>query len=392
MKRTASSICLLALLCACGAETTAEFGPPTSVPKNTRPVVWDASTRDRLGVGDMGAPTTGNLAAGGAGQQGEKRIVANVPDGWEELPPAPARFRNAVWRITGEDTTDIYLTIGVGGGVSGNLRRWYVQQFGNPAAPAVEALPPVDLAGRTGRLVEVEGTFAGKPDWAALIAFYNDGSAVTSLKFTGPKRIVSANKKQFLMLAKSIQFASASPNPKAPPIRPGQALPEGHAPIGGGNAQAAGTSATAATQAVAPSPFTATTPDGWTTKEGRILSHTFGRGSELYISQLGGALRQSLDIWRGEVSVGGKRLGPLTDGDFNALPKAMFLGEDALLMDLAGTFQGMTGNKIENARLVVVARLDGTTITFCKLVGPQDEVDAQRAAFAQFCGSVRRTQ
>lgn len=335
----------------------------------------------------MGAPTTGNLADGGAGQQGQKRIVANVPDGWEELPPAPARFRNAVWRIKGEDATDIYLTMGVGGGVPGNLRRWYVGQFGKSAAPAVEALPPVDLAGRSGRLVEVDGTFAGKQDWAALIAFYNDGSAVTSLKFTGPKRIVSANKKEFLMMAKSIRFASQSANPKAPPIRPGQPLPEGHAPIGGGSSPAAGTNTTAA-----PAPFTATTPEGWTTKEGRILSHTFGRGSELYISQLGGALRQSLDIWRGEVSVGGKRLGPLTDGDFNALPKAMFLGEDALLMDLAGTFQGMTGNQIENARLVVVARLDGTTITFCKLVGPQDEVDAQRAAFAQFCGSVRRTQ
>ncbi|MFT4514201.1 MAG: hypothetical protein ACI89X_003547 [Planctomycetota bacterium] len=383
MKRTASSICLLALLSACGADTTAEFGPPKTVPKAKRPIVWDASTRDRLGVGDMTAPKTG-----AAGQQGAKRVIASVPADWEELPPA--RFRDAVWRIKGEPTTDIYLTIGVGGGVPFNLQRWYVQQFGKPEVPAVEALPPIDLANRPGRLVELEGTFGGKEGWAALIAFYNEGSSVTSLKFTGPKLIVQAKKKEFLAMAKSIRFGSQSSNPKAPPIRPGQALPKGHAPVGnGGSTQANGANST--TEAAAP--FTATTPEGWTKKDGRrILNHTFGRGSELYISQLGGALRQSLDIWRGEISVGGTRLGPLTDGEYKALAQALFLGDDAVLMDLTGSFQGMTGNQIENARLLVAARLDGSTITFCKLVGPQDEVDAQRAAFVQFCGSVRRTQ
>tara|TARA_R110002096_G_scaffold138665_3_gene292464 strand:+ start:921 stop:2093 length:1173 start_codon:yes stop_codon:yes gene_type:complete len=390
MKRTASSICLLALLCACGADSTAEFGPPTEVPKSKRAINWDASTRDRLGVGDMGAPTAGSPATGGSGQQGPTRVVADVPNGWEELPPAPARFRNAVWRIKGEDATDIYLTIGVGGGVPGNLRRWYVQQFGKTVVPAVEALPPVDLADRPGRLVEIEGTFGGKQDWAALIAFYNEGSAVTSLKFTGPKLIVAANKKEFLMLAKSIRFAAQSPNAKAPPIRPGQALPEGHAPIGNGGNPAASANTP---PAPAPAPFTATTPEGWTKKEGRrILNHTFGRGSELYISQLGGTLRQSLDIWRAEISVGGTRLSPLTDSEYNGLAKTLFLGDDAVLMDLSGKFQGMTGNQIENARLLVAARLDGSTITFCKLVGPKDEIDAQHAAFVQFCGSVRRAQ
>ena len=383
MKIFASSFSLLALLCACGADTTAEFGPPKTISSDKRPIVWDASTRDRLGVGDMGA-----AASASTGQEGPKRVVANVPAGWEELPPAPARFRNAVWRVKGESTTDIYLTVGVGGGVPGNLRRWYVNQFGKSTAPAVEALPPVDLAGRSGRLVEVDGTFSGKSDWAALIAFYNEGSAVTSLKFTGPKLIVSANKKQFLQLAKSIRFAAASPNPQAPPIRRGQALPDGHMPIDGGNQSSAGGS-----PSTAAAPFTATTPEGWTKKEGRrILNHTFGSGSELYISQLGGTLRQSLDIWRGEVSVAGKRLSPLTDDEFKNLSKALFLGEDAVLMDLAGNFQGMTGARIESARLLVAARLDGTTITFCKLVGPQSEVDAQRDAFVQFCGSVRRTQ
>jgi len=48
--------------------------------------------------------------------------------------------------------------------------------------------------------------------------------------------------------------------------------------------------------------------------------------------------------------------------------------------------------KIPAAQLLLAARVDGTTITFCKLVGPQLEVAAQRDAFVQFCGSIRRAQ
>ena len=80
----------------------------------------------------------------------------------------------------------------------------------------------------------------------------------------------------------------------------------------------------------------------------------------------------------------------MTDAEFAALPRALFLGDDAVLMDLTGSWQGMTGGKIEDARVLVAARLDGDTITFCKLVGPREEVAAQRDAFVQFCGSVRR--
>lgn len=353
-------------------------------------MVWDAAMRDRLGVPDMQSPNAGSNG-------GAKQVVANTPAGWEELPANPARFRNAVWRIAGEPETDCYLTIGVGGGVAGNLSRWYVQQFGKASAPEVEALPPIEFANRSGRLVEIEGNLGSKKDWAALIAFFNEGQAVTSLKFTGPRVAVQANKKQFLMLAKSIRLASASPNQSAPPIVPGQAMPEGHPPTGGSESSASSASSTNSGQTAgasspsessAPSPFTATTPAGWTVKPGRrLLNHTFGSSSELYLSQLGGTLKASLDIWRGEMN-----LKPMTDEEFQALPNTLFLGDDSVLMDLTGTFLGMNKMEIPNARLLIAARSDGSSITFCKLVGPRTEVDAQRDAFVQFCGSVRRTQ
>lgn len=373
MKRFASYVYLLTILSACGGDTTAEFGQPVQVPKAKRPLVWDATPGQRLGLSELGP-----AKAGAKRTSASTKVVANLPNGWEELPPAPSRFRNAVWRIKGEPTTDIYLTIGVGGGVPGNLRRWYVNQFGKSTAPDAEALPPIDLANRPGRLVDIEGTFAGKPDWAALIAFYNEGSAVTSLKFTGPKRIVSANKKEFLMLAKSIRFTAEGSNQAAPPIRPGQAMPEGHVAVPSSNSGAGPAAA----------PFTAKAPADWTAKSGRrMLNHTFGSGSEVYVSQLGGTVRQSFDIWRSEMG-----LESMTDDEFDALPNTLFLGEDALLMDLTGSFHGMTGSQIKDARLLVAARSDGTSITFCKLVGPRSEVDSQHDAFVQFCGSVRRAK
>ena len=96
-------------------------------------------------------------------------------------------------------------------------------------------------------------------------------------------------------------------------------------------------------------------------------------------------LKSSLDIWRGEIG-----LGPMSQAEFDALPKTMFLGDDAVLMDLSGTFRSMTGRTIENARLMVAARVDGSTITFAKLVGTAQDVAANATAFAQFCGSVRK--
>jgi hypothetical protein len=340
-------------------------------------------TRDRLGVPDMGSPKAAKESPGGA--NAGSQVVSKTPAGWLELPANPARFRNAVWQVSGQPESDCYLTLGVGGGVDGNLRRWYESQFGMSSTPAREALAPIDFMGRQGRLAELEGTFAGKPNWGALIAFFSEGDRVTSLKFTGPIAVVKGNRKQFLALAQSVRTASASPNASAPPIEPGQQMPPGHVPVNGG---------TNASPNPAPSPFTASIPAGWSAKAGsrRMLHHTAGKGTEVYVSQLGGTLRQTLDIWRGEVSVGGRPLGPLTDEEFKSLPRALFLGDDALVMDLAGDFAGMAGSKIANARLLVAARLDGTTITFCKLVGPQDEVAAQRSAFEQFCVSIRRTK
>ncbi len=367
-------------LAACGGSNEAGFGPPKTLPKKQRPTVWDAPAKDRLGLPDMRMPAP-------AGEtKGEIVWVGDTPAGWEALPAQPARFRDALWRVAGNADTECYLTAAVRGGVAGNVSRWYRDQFSIQEVPAAEALQVVELAGRPGRLAEIEGTFQGrdgaKPGWAALIAFVAlQGDEIMTFKFTGPGTVVAANRDKFLALAKSLRSATKSPDPKAPPIQPGAQLPPGHAPVDTApDPHGAPPPASAA-------PFTATTPAGWTAKVGKPLHHTFGKGGEVYVSQLGGSLKSSLDIWRGEMGV----KEPITDAQVQALPRCAFLGEDAVLLDLSGDMNGMV-RQLSGARMLLAARGDGGSITFCKLVGTAAEVEGQVEAFRQFCASVRRVK
>ncbi|HEX6814021.1 MAG TPA: hypothetical protein VF384_20525, partial [Planctomycetota bacterium] len=231
---------------------------------------------------------------------------------------------------------------------------------------------------RQGRLVDLAGTFNGKPGIGMLLAFFAEADKVTSLKFTGPEAIVKQNREQFLAVAKSLRMEASQA--KQPP-RPEQAagttsgseLPAGHPGAG----TAGGTAG-----------FTATVPSGWTVKapSHRALHYTFGSEGEVYLSQLGGTLRPTLDIWRGELG-----LGAMSDAEYQALSKVKMLGGEGTLLDVAGDFRSMSGKEIAAARLLVAALVDGGSITFVKLVGKATEVEAQREGLLQFLGSLRRT-
>lgn len=360
--------------------TTLKFTGPAAMLKEQRANFLALAKSLRVGGAGTGA-AAGNAAAGASGAEaGGKTFVGVTPPGWEQLPPQPERFRAALWRIAGQEDTECYVSGPTGGGVAGNMKRWY-GQFGLDQVPALEALEVVELLGRPGRMVELYGTFMGKPGKGMLLAFVSQGDEVTTLKFTGPEAVVKSHRDQFLALAKSLRSASASPNPEAPPIQRGQAMPGDHPPVGGPPAQ---------TPPPPPSgPFTATVPAAWTAKAGsnKFLHHTFAGDGEVYLGQLGGGLKATLDIWRGEMGQG-----PMSDADFAALSKIAFLGEDSVLLDLAGDFRSMSGKQIQGARMLVAARSEGTTIVFAKLVGTAAEVEKQVDSFRAFGASVRRAQ
>jgi hypothetical protein len=376
---------VLALSAACSPPNTGEFGPPKQLRKDQRPTVWDAPAKDRLGLPEMGpAAGGGSAGAGGAAGAAAKVWVGDTPAGWETRPTR--QFRDAVWAIPSAPDAEVYLTVGVGGGVAGNLARWYTQQFGLAQVPAVEALPVVELAGKPARLADLKGTFGGKAGWGALIAFYAEGDSVTSFKFTGPAAVVDGNRDTFLALAKSLRAATASPDPKAPPIQPGQPMPSTHPDVG---QQPGATPPAGAPAAVATGPIAASAPAGWRPKAGssKWHHHDFGAGAEVYVSQLGGGLKDTLDIWRGEMGQA-----PLAADAFASLPRTVFLGDDAVLLDLAGDFRSFSGKQIQGARMLVAAREENGAITFAKLVGPAADVGAAAAEFAAFCRSARKAQ
>lgn len=375
-------VCLL--VSGCQPDSAAEWGPARTVPQTQRPTEWGAPTKSRLELQDMQAPQ------GQQGQQaGGKRFVAKDPPAvWEAQPPQPEKFKDLVWRITSDAKTECYLTAQVGGGVAGNLSRWY-GQFGVTEVPAVESLPVIELGGRPGRLVELAGTYRGTAGQAMLLAFTSQGDSVTTLKFTGSEATVKAHRDSFVALAKSLRSASPSPDPKAPPIAPGQPLPDGHPPVPGVGTSPSPQAPNPATPTPpAASPFVGKPPAGWSPKTGtsRPLHHTFGTEGEVYVSQLGGGLRGSVDIWRSEMG-----LPAATDEEFAGMPKVPMLGGDAVLLDLSGDMKGMT-KQLPGARLLVAAQQSGGTITFCKLVGKAADVEAQRAGFLEFCATLGRSQ
>lgn len=370
MRPTISAILVLSSLAACGSDT-AQWSEPVTRSAEQRPTKWDATTRERLGLSDGPAPSSQPAPTARA-------FVGDAPPGWNEQPGQPARFRDRIWQIGAAPALECYLTNGVGGGVAQNITRWY-GQFGSREVPAVEALPVIEFAGRPGRLLELEGSFQGKPDQAMLLAFTWQGDMVTTLKMTGPKADVAARRDEFLELAQALRPASASPMPQAPPIQRGQAMPEGHPPVEGG--------ATRDTMPP-PAPFVADVPEEWRPVAGsqRLFHHQFGDGGEVYVSQLGGTMRQMLDIWRGEI-VGA---GQLSDEQFAAVPKVPMLGQEAWLLDVAGDYRSMGGTQIDGGRLIVAATEADGGILFAKMFGKAEDVEAQRGAFLRFCASLRR--
>ncbi|HEU4417654.1 MAG TPA: hypothetical protein VFT55_01875 [Planctomycetota bacterium] len=357
--------------------TTLKFTGPDDIVKQNREQFLEVAKSLRMVAANgttnaPGSASGANTGAASAGKPGgDNRWTGTTPSGWEELPPQG--FRELLWRIAGNPDTECYLTAGVGGGVASNMTRWYSQQFGIADVPKPEALPEVEIAGRQGRLVELTGTFNKKPGMAMLLAFFVQEEQVTSLKFTGPEDIVKQNREQFLALAKSLRLQSGAA-PARGPSTSGQspaASPHG-APDPGSTSPE----------------ITATAPAGWTVKKPshRVLHYTFGSDGEVYMSQLGGTLRPTLDIWRGELG-----LPAMSDGEFQALPKVPMLGGEGTLLDAAGNFQSMSGKQIAGARVLIGALVEGGSITFVKLVGKAAEVEAQREGLLQFLASLRRT-
>lgn len=145
-----------------------------------------------------------------------------------------------------------------------------------------------------------------------------------------------------------------------------------------------------------PSPFTWTAPPEWTRSGAlpmRLATYvpTGAKGTAIAVSRLpgrAGGVRLNLDRWRSQLG-----LPPLSDAEFDALPRATILGGAAVFLAADGRYEGMSGaagaEAKEGARLVAVAVERAQDMVFVKMTGPADEVRGEEARFRAFCESLR---
>lgn len=108
---------------------------------------------------------------------------------------------------------------------------------------------------------------------------------------------------------------------------------------------------------------------------------------ECYVSilpGLGGGLLQNANRWRGQMG-----LPPLSEGEFDALPRKTILGVASPMLALEGAFAGMGGSAPrENYKMLGALVAHQGYGVYVKMTGPADAVEAETSAFDQFLGSL----
>jgi hypothetical protein len=143
-------------------------------------------------------------------------------------------------------------------------------------------------------------------------------------------------------------------------------------------------------------PFAWTAPADWQadTPPSAMRLVSFHMGAEnktecyiIVLPGLAGGAEANINRWRGQMGQ------PVLDKDaFSKLEQLTVLGKPSPMVDVEGSFTGMTGGKQEGMRmLALVCELEGQSI-FVKMTGPKDDVAARGEAFRAFCQSLALKQ
>jgi len=324
-----------------------------------------ASSAERFGLIDRRAPT-----------QPQDLFAYEVPEGWEQLPPAQFRDLNfRVGRVGGAEGADCYVTLLSGGGEDANINRWRGQMGLAPLDDAgLRALPRRTFLGLEGILAEFQGSFQGMGDTGnenaedstLLGVFSQFPRFAVSVKMIGPTPLVEAERENFLSFCDSLQFKTVGTASDAP----------GSTGVDGG---AGGSGAGA---------FAWDVPDGWVLGAGSSMRLvTFNvedrPSAECWVTVLkgdAGGLLPNLNRWRGEL---GQE--PLTGAEVEALPTIEVFGKPAPFLQVQGPVA-------EDGRVSylfgVITERAGQRV-FIKMVGGKQDLLAEEHRFIQFCRSLR---
>ncbi|MFQ5504116.1 MAG: hypothetical protein ACE5F1_04860 [Planctomycetota bacterium] len=312
----------------------------------------------RRRVPEMGAPS-GDL---------KSSLSWDDPAGWKKQPPTG--FRLANFLAGGHAELECYLTVLPRMGedpVGANVNRWRKQLSQEPLdAAGIRALPKETVLGHEATRVEIEGTFVGmggsvsKEGYKLLGLILEHGSSILFVKMVGPAKLADAEREAFLGFCRSLRVSETG----------------GHDPGHAGHQ----------------STLAWTAPESWQQGPARQMREvTFytgkGKTTECYIAILGGGaggVEANINRWRNQLAKEA-----LSSGQINELPRIPVLGRQAALVEVSGTFTGMSGPAIQDATLLgVICELPRITL-FVKMIGPAAEVKAEREAFIGFCKSIR---
>jgi hypothetical protein len=331
-------------------------------------------------------------------------FVWETPEGWEEL--APAQFRAINLRVAAQPDAQCYLTrlSGDGGGELANVNRWRSQMGLEGITEAqLQELPQISLFGRPARFLSLDGDYAGmrsgtqdqsEGGWRMYAALLTLPMATLTVKMTGPRDVLEAERKNFLDFVESIQFSGMSPSSSTPKV---------HSSGSGASSQGSGTPKNVPAAGSNPSGSTArsggagelqwSAPEHW--KSGRTSSmrlatfHPNGADdTELSLIRLAGeagGLVANVQRWYGQIA------NPEPSAaEVQALPKLDVLGTQATLIELTGSYSGMSSEAREGYMMLgLIVQPTPEFSLYLKLTGPEAKVRAEKDAFMAFCKSLR---
>jgi hypothetical protein len=350
-----------------------------------------ASSAERFGLQGMPA-----AAPAGGGYK------YATPEGWVEQPPTQFRLANFKAGANGE--VEVYLSK-AGGGVANNVNRWRTQ-MGLPALSEAELaqLPKKPVLGQEAVFVNWEGTFGGmqgtdkKEGYRLAGVILEKGGEGVFVKMVGPAAAAEQE------LGRLDEFtASLLEDPHAGHDH-GAMGGDPHAGMmgaAGGDPHAGMTPDQIAALQMDPNMGSlnnqvtwSTTPEGWEKapdRAMRVVTFKTPEGVETYVSVLSGmagGAAANISRWRNQMGVAE----PVTAEQLEALPKIEVLGQQAPLVEIPGSFKGMSGEEQPNSMLIgTVAETPGQTV-FVKMTGPEAAVQANKDKFVAFSQSLKLNQ
>ena len=136
-------------------------------------------------------------------------------------------------------------------------------------------------------------------------------------------------------------------------------------------------------------PYQDSPPSHWLVRPAsqfRLLNYAFGNSGmgEVYVSQSQGSVLDNVNRWLKQFSQD-----DLSAEQLASLPKAQLLGSEAVIVEAKGLYaSGMGKEPVDGFALAgLVARVGNDIITI-KMIGPEAEVAAERAALLEYAKSL----